>query len=278
MFDLNLVRPFLSVYKLGTITKAAESLELTQPAVSSAIKRFENVLGYPLFIRMGRKIEPTPNAHQLASQLSMALELMDGAVASEQKMIVYAGINAISMLPEMPNIQLYESPKAEQDVLQDIKLNKVDLVIDYNLPRDSGLNFEPAFTDELVLMCDKNHPTIQDEITMQQYLEAEHVTLKLYRQNSQIVDFLAGKSLSRKVAIEVGNMTNIIISTQGTNYVAAIAKSMASIAEQLGLKIIQPPFYMRKVNFEFTYHKKYQNNATHKALREQLKVLLNKPN
>ncbi|WP_261816764.1 LysR family transcriptional regulator [Vibrio gallicus] len=276
MFDLNLVRPFLAVYNLGTITKAAESLNLTQPAVSSAIKRFETVLGYPLFIRKGRYIDPTSRAHQLALQLASALELMDGAVSSEKKLVVYAGINAIGILPEMPAIQLFESPKNADDVIQDIKLNKADLVIDYNLPREGGLNFEHAFTDELVLMCDKENPVIGNEITMQQYLEAEHVTLKLFRQNAQIVDVLAGKSLPRKVAIEVGNMTNLIIATKGTSYVSAISKSMASFAQAFGLKILKPPFAMRTVEFEFTYHKKYQNNVQHKALREELRRLLNR--
>ncbi|GAM54356.1 transcriptional regulator, lysR family [Vibrio ishigakensis] len=274
MFDLNLVRPFLAVYNLGTITKAAESLSLTQPAVSSAIKRFETVLGYPLFIRMGRKIEPTSKAHQLATQLGMALELMDGAVATERKMIVYASVNAIANLPEMPNVQLIESPRVEEDILQDIRLNKADLVIDYNLPRDSGLNFEHAFSDELVLMCDAEHPAVGDTISLEQYLDSEHVTLKLVRQNAQIVDFLSGKSFSRKVAIEVSSITNLIVATKGTRYISAIAKSMSDIAEKFGMKILAPPFKMRKVDFEFTYHKKYQNNAQHKALREQLRELL----
>ncbi|GEM80137.1 LysR family transcriptional regulator [Vibrio superstes] len=274
MFDLNLVRPFLAVYNLGTITKAADALSLTQPAVSSAIKRFETALGYPLFVRMGRKIEPTSRAHQLATQLGVALELMDGAVAIESKMIVYASFNAISLLPEMPNVQLIESPRGEEDILQDIRLNKADLVIDYNLPRDSGLNFEPAFSDELMLMCDKEHPAVGDTISIEQYLDSEHVTLKLVRKNAQIVDVLAGKSFSRKVAIEVSNITNLIIATKGTRYISAIPKSMVNVAEKFGMKILQPPFHMRKVEFEFTYHKKYQNNAAHKALRDQFRDLL----
>lgn len=224
---------------------------------------------------MGRKIEPTSKAHQLATQLSMALELMDGAVSTERKMVVYASFNAISVLPEMPNIQLIESPRTEETILQDIRLNKADLVIDYNLPRDSGLNFEPAFTDELVLMCDANHPAVGESISLEQYLDSEHVTLKLLRQNAQIVEFLSGKSFSRKVAIEVSNVTNLIIATKGTRYISAIPTSMRDVAEKFGMKILESPFPMRKVEFEFTYHKKYQNNADHKALRDQLRDLLN---
>ncbi|GAM65601.1 hypothetical protein JCM19232_2848 [Vibrio ishigakensis] len=50
---------------------------------------------------------------------------------------------------------------------------------------------------------------------------------------------------------------------------------MTDVAEKFGMKILEPPFAMREVDFEFTYHKKYQNNAEHKALRDQLRALLN---
>ncbi|GAM71898.1 transcriptional regulator [Vibrio sp. JCM 19236] len=149
------------------------------------------------------------------------------------------------------------------------------MVIDYSLPRDAGLNFEPAFTEKLVLMCDAEHPAVGETISLEQYLDSEHVTLKLFRQNAQIVEFLSGKSFSRKVAIEVSGVTNLIVATKGTRYISAIPRSMCDVAEKFGMKILEPPFAMREVEFEFTYHKKYQNNAEHKALRDQLRDLLN---
>lgn len=124
-------------------------------------------------------------------------------------------------------------------------------------------------------MCDAEHPAVGETISLEQYLDSEHVTLKLFRQNAQIVEFLSGKSFSRKVAIEVSSVTNLIIATKGTRYISAIPRSMRDVAEKFGMKILEAPFDMREVEFEFTYHKKYQNNAEHKALRDQLRDLLN---
>jgi len=67
--DLNLLTVFLEVHNQRSITLAAESLDLTQPAVSSALKRFRDQLGTDLFVRDGRGIAPTHTAQFLAEEL-----------------------------------------------------------------------------------------------------------------------------------------------------------------------------------------------------------------
>ncbi|UWZ99108.1 LysR family transcriptional regulator [Vibrio splendidus] len=275
MFDLNLVKPFLSVYQQRSITKAAESLELTQPAVSAAIKRFEVVVGYALFVRVGRSIEPTSMAHKLALQLTEALELMEGAVTKKRDFTVYIPANLLHKLPMLEGVQLVESPISVEEVIDDIRLNRVDLVIDTQLPKFAGLASEAVTTDSVFLMSDPAVADFTKEITMDEFLAARHITLKLLRQDVPMVDFLSEKSIIRDVAIEVRNLTNLILATKGTNYLAAIPKTMVHLAEGMGLQIHEAPFTMRPVEFEFYYHKKYQTNRQHHALREKIKVYLN---
>jgi len=71
--DLNLLTVFLEVHNQRSITLAAESLDLTQPAVSSALKRFRDQLGTDLFVRDGRGIAPTHTAQFLAEELGPLL-------------------------------------------------------------------------------------------------------------------------------------------------------------------------------------------------------------
>ncbi|WP_299130244.1 LysR family transcriptional regulator [uncultured Vibrio sp.] len=275
MFDLNLVKPFLSVYQQRSITKAAESLELTQPAVSAAIKRFETVVGYALFVRVGRSIEPTSMAHKLAGQLSSALELMEGAVSRKRDFTVYIPANLLQKLPMLNGVQLVESPISVEHIIEDIRLNRVDLVVDTGLPKQASLESEFATTDRLLLMSDPEVSMFGERISMEEFLSARHVTLKLLRQDTQIVDFLSEKSFTRDVAIEVRNLTNLMLAVKGTDYIAAAPVSMLHFAKALGLQIHEPPFSMRPVEFEFVYHKKYQTNGQHQELREMLKELLN---
>lgn len=73
---------FLTVYRLGSQLKAAESLAMTQPGVSQHLKTLENYLGKPLFIRAGRKLEPTAVAHQLALNITDALDTLDDVLCT----------------------------------------------------------------------------------------------------------------------------------------------------------------------------------------------------
>nr|WP_253824961.1 LysR substrate-binding domain-containing protein [Vibrio chagasii] len=172
-------------------------------------------------------------------------------------------------------IQLVESPISVENIVEDIRLNRVDLVVDTGLPKQASLESEFATTDRLLLMSDPEVGQFREQISMDDFLAARHVTLKLLRQDTQIVDFLSEKSFTRDVAIEVRNLTNLILAVKGTDYIAAVPVSMIHLAKTVGLQIHEPPFAMRPVEFEFFYHKKYQTNGQHQELREKIKELLN---
>jgi DNA-binding transcriptional LysR family regulator len=53
--DLNLLRVFDAVMSEGSLTRAAETLAMTQPAVSHAVRRLREALGEDLFVRCGRR-------------------------------------------------------------------------------------------------------------------------------------------------------------------------------------------------------------------------------
>jgi len=65
---------FLQVYRLGSQTKAAAALFLTQPAVYQQLRHLEEQIGRPLFTRVGKRIEPTAAAHQLALKMGHHLD------------------------------------------------------------------------------------------------------------------------------------------------------------------------------------------------------------
>lgn len=82
---------FLTVYRLGSQTKAADSLAMTQPGVSQHLKMLENYLGKPLFLRVGRHLEPTSVAHQLALKVTDAIDTLDDTLSTMKE-----GVKALS--------------------------------------------------------------------------------------------------------------------------------------------------------------------------------------
>lgn len=67
--DLNLIPVFIEIVRCGSMAKASVRLEMSRPAVSLALKRFNQLFDKPLFIRKGLYLEPTPKALELTNSL-----------------------------------------------------------------------------------------------------------------------------------------------------------------------------------------------------------------
>ena len=80
MVNLDLYRVFYTVAKCGSLTRAAEELYISQPAVSESIKELENQLGVPLFDRRHRGMELSAQGGKIIfEEVEKALELLQAA-------------------------------------------------------------------------------------------------------------------------------------------------------------------------------------------------------
>ena len=83
--DLNLLRVFLAIWDLRSLTAAGERLALTQPAVSHALRRLRTLFEDPLFVRTPNGMAPTDAAFRLYPPLSQAFALINEAVQQRAK-------------------------------------------------------------------------------------------------------------------------------------------------------------------------------------------------
>src|SRR5260370_8755308 len=73
-FDLNLLRVFDAMMAERNVTRAAQRVFLSQPAVSHALARLRKEIGDPLFVRAGREMIPTARATELGSAVHPMLD------------------------------------------------------------------------------------------------------------------------------------------------------------------------------------------------------------
>src|SRR4051794_25855010 len=78
--DLNLLRLFDAVYRTRNVSRAAELLDLTQPAASQGLTRLRALLHDPLFMRASGGVQPTPKAQRLAGPVRHALATLEQAL------------------------------------------------------------------------------------------------------------------------------------------------------------------------------------------------------
>ncbi|RUS96559.1 LysR family transcriptional regulator [Dulcicalothrix desertica PCC 7102] len=81
MVSLEWYRSFVEVYRVGTVSGAAQVLHLTQPAVSQHVAGLESALDYPLFQRMPRRMVPTEAGKRLYTEVIAAIERLESITA-----------------------------------------------------------------------------------------------------------------------------------------------------------------------------------------------------
>jgi DNA-binding transcriptional LysR family regulator len=171
MLNLSQVRTFLAIYRLGSFSKAAEQLNLTQPAVSKQIQQLEERIKHQLFTRLPRGIAPTSAAHELARRVGQHLDTL-GSLSDTFKLggsslagTVYLGgpseFLGAKVLPTLADlheekIQLRVKLGQPEALLGDLQAGALDLFV--STVRLSRPNTESTaiYSEELILVGNKN--------------------------------------------------------------------------------------------------------------------------
>ncbi|MEZ0111386.1 DNA-binding transcriptional LysR family regulator [Catenulispora sp. EB89] len=163
--DLNQLRTFLAVHRSGSFTAAAHLLGLSQSTVTTQIRALETRLGRELFERRARGVAPLPYADDLAAQVASPLDrlsgLSDDADTPATEPVHLAGpaefLGAVGMGLVAPliaaGVQLRVTTGLTDDLLDELRAGRHDLVISTRRPNSRGLVSEPFADEEFVLVA-----------------------------------------------------------------------------------------------------------------------------
>jgi len=192
---LQQLKLFESVSRLGSYTRAAEELFLTQPAVSIQIKRLETHTGMPLFEKVGKKIFPTAAGKAMydaskdilerVAELSNTIEELQGTVKGS--LMVSVVTTAKYFLPNLLGVFLQQYPEVEPKlkftnrarVIDRLQNNDDDFVIMGQIPEDNNLETYPFLNNILGVIAPADHPLAGkknislEEIAKQRFLIRE---------------------------------------------------------------------------------------------------------
>ncbi|MFT3817343.1 MAG: LysR family transcriptional regulator [Rubrivivax sp.] len=174
-FDLNLLHVFAAVHAARSVSRAAEGLGLSQPAVSNALTRLRLALHDPLFTRVAGGVAPTPKADQLARQVEAALRQLDvalreadsfDAARSQRRFVVHmSDIGADEFLPQLmaaigreaPGVRMEAVQLAADAIAPALEEGRLDLAFGY-LPALAGTESAPLLQERYVLLLRRGHP------------------------------------------------------------------------------------------------------------------------
>ncbi|HYG88529.1 MAG TPA: LysR family transcriptional regulator [Azospirillum sp.] len=217
--DLNLLLVFDAVMSERNVTRAANRLGMTQPAVSNALNRLRLTVKDELFLRGPDGVRPTPRAlelsmpvHESLQRLEHALDPVDfdPATTTRTFRIGMAEYFSALMLPkivcrmrqEAPNAKLYTFPLTRLNVVERLEKGEVDIIV---VPRrDMGETYrhQELLRDRFLVAMRKDHPLAGKPLTLEDFCSAEHVLITLTGDTlSPVDDALHRQNCTRRVVL-----------------------------------------------------------------------------
>jgi len=190
------LRTLVAVAQHRHLTRAAQAMAVTQPAVSKTLMELEDILGVPVIHRSTQGISLTPQGELLVRFAGAALRSVReglealGAVAENPPPVLAVGLlptAAARIFPEaaslyrerFPQGRLKISTNTYSDLLLRLKRGELDLVLGRQAePGEmTGLSFEPLYSEPMVLAVRRNHPLLKQRSNLLRHVAASTLLL-----------------------------------------------------------------------------------------------------
>lgn len=287
--DLNLLHVFDTIYREGSLTRAARALHLTQPAVSHSLSRLREHFDDPLFSRQGNQMVPTPLARRFLESMRPGLTQIQSAVnqfhafdpVNQRKTYALAlrDILESTFLPKLmgrlesyPELEITSQRVPRRDMETQLAAGKLDFAVDVLLPVSSQTAHELLRRDRLVVLARKGHPLTREGLTMDRYLEAKHVLVSSRSEGPGIEDFeLSRFGVQRNIRLRCQHYYAACRVAEETDLLLTMPENYARIiAERAEIDILTAPADLPDIDVHLYWHKAYEREPALLWFREQL--------
>lgn len=291
--DLGALKIFLEVYRTGSITLAADNLKMSQPGVSTSLRRLQTQLGVSLFAKQGRSIIPTQKGISFAEQIENSLSILGEAVGALHSFSTHSSrtfkilVNEAMLHILQPKIDkdtslnnvkiiLHPLPINENTVEELLSLSQYDLAIDIYSPQSPSFQTERLYSERFVVVCNRDHPRIQHSITQEGFLNEKHIVIMLRRSNLSLAEKFTSFAFPDR------EVTTVCSSLIGALYLASMSENLClssplltqQAAKELPIQYMDFPFECTPINHTMIWHKRNDNIGSNQWLRSKLKEYL----
>jgi DNA-binding transcriptional LysR family regulator len=257
--DLNLLVALDALLREASVSRAAMRIGLSQPAASHALQRLREVLGDPLLVRVGAKMELTPRAQALRGPLAQVLDQVRGLLIPDQFDAARSERHFRLMMPDLavellvpplmekisrlaPNVRLDVVPWRGPAIFTAEFARTIDLVISIG-NAFKGFHRQLLYTDRDALAVRRGHPASAGLSRRDVFLNARHIAVVIRGRNTDLIDdWLLSKGIERRIALVVPGYIEALHIVARTDLVAFVpGRLIAALAKSLSLKTISPP-------------------------------------
>ncbi|WP_031569267.1 LysR family transcriptional regulator [Rheinheimera texasensis] len=286
--DLNLLKVFDVLMDERNVSRAAERLALSQPAVSGALTRLRDSLGDPLFVRTQHGMTPTMKATELAAPLKRLLNELAIVLESEkfvpeqaEMVLSIAGTDyslSVIILPLIerlkklaPGIKVSARFIRDELVQQQMEKGELDIALMTPDTAPEGLRGKTLFTEDYVCVMGKNNPLAKlPVLTLDDFCKADHAIVSyLGGAFSGATDkALASLGFQRNVTISVPSFLILLDLVKKTSLIAVVPSRL--VTNSTDLHVTDLPILVQGFTKYMVWHERTHHHQAYQWLREQV--------
>ena len=295
--DLNLLVYLDVLLRELNVTRAAEQLGITQPAMSNGLKRLRDLFNDPLLIRSSEGMKPTERALELQPRVRQILADTQYLLEPKQEFkpltskrvfrIMVSDYAEATLIPALIKHIRSEAPNIILDFLtpsdvsyQDMEQGRVDMAINRFNEIPQSFHQNTVWTDSFSCLVNRRNP-VAENFNLKSYLSAQHIWVSKtgmgvgFGVNPEksgglgwIDQALQRIGSKRKITIFPRHYQMPGLLAQNNDLVATLPTKIARMqAENPKLVILDPPFYIPEFELKMAWSPLLHPNAGHQWLR-----------
>lgn len=296
--DLNLLRVFDQVMAEQNLTRAADRLAMTQPAVSNALRRLRETLGDELVVRTAFGVRPTPRAEALWPHVRKALaelrEAIEPAVfdprAEELSFrFAMADATAAKLMPALVTrieraqalVNLRVQPLTTRDPRALLERGEVDFAVGYfpdavaalvTQGPQAALRHERMWDSEYVCAMRPGHPLAERELTLDAFCEAHHLLVSFSGRAHGFVDqALSALKRTRRIVLTVNQFFTAGRVVLQSDLLTVLPRDFLSATGYEHELVVKPlPLALQGVHVEVLWHQRNERQPAHRWLLDRV--------
>lgn len=288
-FDLNLLRVVVALHDARSVSRAAQHLGMSQPAVSSALARLRRAFGDPLFVKTAHGMSPTARSHALAAAAREALARIASDVLSESAFdpattqgdftLALSDVGEMVFLPRIlegvqrlaphATVRSVSPPPAQLE--HGLESGEVDLAVGYFPDLKSSAFFQQRLlTHRFVCLLRADHPVRSGKLSLEQFLALGHAVVRPEGRSQEIFEkYLTRHKIVRNIVLSTPHFMSIPTIIGKSDLVVTLPHAIGLFFSRTGanIKVVEPPFPIPRIDLRQHWHRNAHQDTRNKWLR-----------
>jgi DNA-binding transcriptional LysR family regulator len=287
--DFNLLVTLDALLAERSVSRAAQRLNLSQPALSAQLARLREMLGDPLFVPSHRGMTPTPLALGMQAPLAAALAQLRGVVTSARAFdparddftvhvacsdYVQAALLldfTLALRREAPGLRIALRAADAARLEAQMEKGEIDLAVLTPEGIADALRSRPLFEERYVFIARRGHPALRRPLDMQRFCELEHVMVSPRGGSftTPVDEVLDAQGLRRRVVVSASTFHSVLDLVERSDLVALVPARMVE-GRPNRLRVLDAPLPVPGFAIHMAWHNRNHGDAAQRWVRARL--------